>query len=90
MTLTNIKLDKLENDLARLRRHPIDGPMLERFGYDHGNGLIYGTDGKCNLLFENITELNRDAARLLLHCDPATMKELARGYRIALKANLLK
>lgn len=88
-TLAKVKLDKIENDLDRLRRNPKDGPMLARFGYDHGCGLIYGSDGSCDLLFDNEKELNRDAARLLLHCAPETIAELVRGYRLAKTAGLV-
>jgi hypothetical protein len=87
--IANAKLDRIERDLDRMRRNPKDGPMLERFGYDHGNGLIYGTDGSCDLLFDNSKKLHSDAARLLMHCAPETIKELVHGYRLARMAGII-
>lgn len=86
------KLDRIENRIARMQRNPIDGPMLVRFGYDHGNGLIYTSDGKCDLLFENKTEANRDAAAILYELGniSETLAELIYGYRLAKTAGLLK
>jgi hypothetical protein len=89
-TLTFALLNKIKSALWRCRRHPSDGPMLDRFGYDHGNGLIYDSNGKCDLLFEHNSEPPRiDAARLLSHCSPKNVAELERGYRLAKLAGLL-
>jgi hypothetical protein len=87
--LSLAKLREMDNALHRLRRHPNDGPMIDRFGYDHGNTLIYDTSGACDLLIENTTDVKRDCARLLLHCSPAQMRELWRGYMLAKEAGLL-
>jgi hypothetical protein len=82
-------LNELDRALCRLRRNPIDGPMIERFGYDHGNTLIYDTSGKCDLLIDNSDEIRRDCARLFQFCSPAMMRELWRGYKLAKAAGLI-
>lgn len=87
--ISDAKLRELDNALCRIRRNPIDGPMVERFGYDHGNTLIYDTAGGCDLLIENTTETRRDCARLFQFCSPAMMRELWRGYRLAKEAGLI-
>lgn len=89
--ISNAKLGQIENRLERLRRNPVDGPMLQRFGYDHGNGLIYDTNGKCDLLFENSDQVRRDAAAILYEIGNVqeTLMELIQGYKAAKKAGLL-
>lgn len=89
--ISDAKLDRIENRLWRARRNPVDGPMLQRFGYDHGNGLIYDSNGKCDLLFENTDEPRRDAAAILSQLGDVreTLMELLQGYRAAKKAGLL-
>lgn len=44
--ISNPKLDELDRALWRLRRNPVDGPMIDRFGYDHGNTLIFSAEKK--------------------------------------------
>lgn len=82
------KLSRMESDIARLRHHPSDGPMLSRFAYDHSNTLVYDSEGKCDLLVRNDVPMASDIARLLQHVSPVIMTELIRGYRLALKAGL--
>ncbi len=89
-TIQNAKLDRIEIDLRYLRRNPIDGSMLSRFTYDHGNTLVYDSNGKIDLLIENDTQIHRDCARLLQHVSPAMMAEFVRGYRLARAAGLLE
>jgi hypothetical protein len=88
--ISDANLRELDRALNRIRRNPKDGPMIERFGYDHGNTLIFDTSGKCDLLIENSDDVRRDCARLLLHCSPANMRELWRGYMLAKEAGLLE
>lgn len=88
-TLPNPKLDRIENDIARLRRNPRDGAMLARFEYDHSNTLVIDSNGKKDLLIQNTVPLASDIARLLQHCSPAVVEELLRGYRIAKDAGIL-
>jgi len=89
-TIANAKLHRIESDLSRLRRHPIDGPMLREFGCDHSNGVICDTNGKWDLLFENNGDhVRADAARLIQHCSVENITELVRGYRLARDAGLL-
>lgn len=88
--ISKAKLKELDNALCRIRRNPIDGPMIDRFGYDHGNTLIYDTAGGCDLLIENSTDVRRDCARLLQFCSPAMLRELWRGYVLARQAGLLE
>lgn len=85
----NAKLSRIESDLSYLKRHPVDGPMLSRFGYDHSNTTVYDTKGRCDLLIPNSVPLASDIARLLQHCSPAMIGELVRGYKIASEAGLL-
>lgn len=89
ITITKVKLNRIENDLFRLKRNKLDGPMLSRFAYDHSNTLVYDTNGKCDLLIVNTVPLANDIARLLQHCSPTIIEELVRGYRLALDKGLL-
>jgi hypothetical protein len=88
-TIATAKLDRIINDLHRLRRNPVDGPMLSRFEYDHSNTLVVDSNGKRDLLIENTVPLASDIARLLQHVSPAVVAELVRGYRLARGAGLL-
>lgn len=88
-TIQNAKLDRIENDMARLRHNPVDGPMISRFLYDHSNTLIVDSAGKTDLLIQNTVPLASDIARLLQHVSPAMLEELARGYRLARVCGLL-
>jgi hypothetical protein len=89
-TIANAKLDRIDSDLGRLRRNPVDGPTLSRFAYDHSNTVVIDSNGKRDLLIENTVPLASDIARLLQHVSPAIMKELVRGYRLARGAGLLE
>lgn len=88
-TIQEAKLARIDSDLHRLRRNPVDGPMISRFRYDHSNTLIVDSDGKTDLLIENDTQIHRDCARLLQHVSPAMLAEFVRGYRLARAAGLL-
>jgi hypothetical protein len=88
-TIASAKLDRIENDLRRLRRNPVDGPMLSRFEYDHSNTLVIDSRGKRDLLILNSVPLASDIARLLQHTSPAIVGELVRGYRLAKAVGLL-
>lgn len=88
--LSQSTLDKIESAVHMARRNKADGPMISHFGYDHGNGLIYSTDGKCDLLFENSAKVNRDAAWLMCALNsPTVIAELVQGYRLAVAAGLV-
>lgn len=88
-TIASAKLDRIDNDLCRLRHNPVDGPMLSRFAYDHSNTLVIDSNGKRDLLIQSSVPLASDIARLLQHCSPAMMEELVRGYRLAKAVGLL-
>jgi len=88
-TIPDVKLHRMDRDIAYCRHHPSDGPMLSRFSYDHSNTLVHDSKGRVDLLIPNTVPLASDIARLLQHISPAMVTELIHGYRLARAAGLL-
>lgn len=88
-TILEVKLGYMAADLQRLRRNPVDGPMLSRFSYDHSNTIVHDSKGKRDLLIPNTVPMASDIARFLQHVSPVMVAELMRGYRLARAAGLL-
>lgn len=89
-TIHGVKLDRIESNARYIRRNPVDGPMISRFGYDHGHLLIIDSTGKKDLLADRESNpLVRDVARLLCEISPGVVEELVRGYKLARAAGLL-
>jgi len=89
-TIPHARLDRIESNVRYTKRHPVDGAMLSRFGYDHGHLLIIDSKGKHDLLADRESHpLVCDAARILHEVSPDIIDELVRGYRLAKAAGIL-
>lgn len=91
-TILDVKLGRIESDLVSATARSISDPgqVPERYGYDHGNMIIWNDRGTRDLLFTHDgNTLRSNACRALWHMSPAVIKELIRGYRLARAAGLL-
>src|SRR5882757_4128038 len=89
--VTNAKLDRLARDASLARsRKTFDSAWLSGFAYDHGNLLSVDNKDRKDILFLCEGDgMKYNSARALHGCDPNTIIELVRGYKIAKDAGLL-
>lgn len=91
-TILDVKLGRIESDLALSTARSISNPgqVPVRYGYGHGNMIIWNDRDTRDLLFTHDgNTLRSNACRALWHMSPAVIKELIRGYRLARAAGLL-
>lgn len=86
------KLFRIEQDASYASAKSLNDKdeYVSRFEYHHGSLVAVTTSGKKVLIFEaNGDILRGNVTRALWQLSPAIVKELIRGYRLAIKKRLL-